>query len=35
MTCGKANIVIRQLFLTLIAHAVAWYGLKQGLRPLD
>jgi two-component system sensor histidine kinase TctE len=30
-----ANIVIPQLLLTLIALAVVWYGLKQGLRPLD
>lgn len=30
-----ANIVIPQLLLTLIAVAVVWYGLKQGLRPLD
>lgn len=30
-----ANIVIPQLLLTLIALAVVWYGLKQGLRPLE
>ncbi|HEU0186768.1 MAG TPA: ATP-binding protein, partial [Gallionellaceae bacterium] len=30
-----ANIVIPELLLTLIALAVVWYGLKQGLRPLD
>ncbi len=30
-----ANIVVPQLLLTLIALAVVWYGLKQGLRPLD
>jgi len=24
-----------QLLLTLIALAVVWYGLKQGLRPLE
>jgi two-component system sensor histidine kinase TctE len=30
-----ANIVIPQLLLTLIAVAVVWYGLKQGLRPLE
>jgi len=30
-----ANIVIPQLLLTLIALAVVWHGLKQGLRPLD
>jgi two-component system sensor histidine kinase TctE len=30
-----ANIVIPQLLLTLIALAVVWYGLKQGLLPLE
>jgi two-component system sensor histidine kinase TctE len=30
-----ANIVIPQLLLTLIALAVVWYGLKQGLQPLE
>ena len=30
-----ANIVIPQLLLTLIALGVVWYGLKQGLRPLE
>ncbi len=30
-----ANIVIPQLLLTLIALAVVWYGLKQGLSPLE
>src|SRR5512135_2930172 len=30
-----ANIVVPQLLLTLIALAVVWYGLKQGLKPLD
>jgi two-component system sensor histidine kinase TctE len=30
-----ANIVIPELLLTLIALAVVWYGLKQGLRPLE
>jgi two-component system sensor histidine kinase TctE len=30
-----SNIVIPQLLLTLIAFAVVWYGLKQGLRPLE
>ncbi len=30
-----ANIVIPQLWLTLIAVGVVWYGLKQGLRPLE
>ncbi len=30
-----SNIVIPQLLLTLIALAVVWYGLKQGLRPLE
>ncbi len=30
-----ANIVIPQLLLTLIALAVVWYGLKQGLHPLE
>ncbi len=30
-----ANIVVPQLLLTLIALAVVWYGLKQGLRPLE
>jgi len=30
-----ANIVIPQLLLTLIAVGVVWYGLKQGLRPLE
>ena len=30
-----ANIVIPELLLTLIALGVVWYGLKQGLRPLE
>jgi signal transduction histidine kinase len=30
-----ANIVIPQLLLTLIAVGVVWYGVKQGLRPLE
>lgn len=30
-----ANIVIPQLLLTLIALGVVWYGVKQGLRPLE
>lgn len=30
-----ANIVIPQILLTLIALGVVWYGLKQGLRPLE
>lgn len=30
-----SNIVIPQLLLPLIALAVVWYGLKQGLRPLE
>lgn len=30
-----ANIVVPQLLLTLIALAVVWYGLKQGLQPLE
>jgi two-component system sensor histidine kinase TctE len=30
-----ANIVIPQLLLTLIALAVVWHGVKQGLRPLE
>lgn len=30
-----SNIVVPQLLLTLIALAVVWYGLKQGLRPLE
>jgi two-component system sensor histidine kinase TctE len=30
-----ANIVIPELLLTLIALAVVWYGLKEGLRPLE
>jgi len=30
-----ANIVVPQLLLTLIALAVVWYGLTQGMRPLD
>jgi len=30
-----ANIVIPQLLLTLIALGVVWYGVKQGLHPLE
>ena len=30
-----ANIVIPQLLLTMIALGVVWYGVKQGLHPLE
>lgn len=30
-----SNIVIPQVLLTLIALAVVWHGLKQGLKPLE